>query len=36
VGASEEELDDIVTGLIRLGVRDVLALRGDPPEGEPD
>ncbi|GAB2976377.1 hypothetical protein GCM10027212_14340 [Actinotalea caeni] len=36
MGASEEELDDIVTGLIRLGVRDVLALRGDPPEGEPD
>ncbi len=36
VGASEAELDDIVTGLVRIGVRDVLALRGDPPEGEPD
>lgn len=36
VGASEADLDEIVTDLIRIGVRDFLALRGDPPEGEPD
>lgn len=36
VGSSEEHLDELVTGLVRLGVRDFLALRGDPPEGEPD
>lgn len=36
VGASEQQLDDVVTELLRIGVRDFLALRGDPPEGEPD
>lgn len=36
VGASESELEEVVRGLLDLGVRDVLALRGDPPEGEPD
>lgn len=36
VGASEADLDTIVTDLLRIGVRDFLALRGDPPEGEPD
>lgn len=36
VGASEIDLDEVVTGLIKIGVRDFLALRGDPPEGEPD
>lgn len=36
VGASEADLDEVVTSLIRIGVRDFLALRGDPPEGEPD
>jgi len=36
VGASEADLDDIVTGLLEMGVRDFLALRGDPPEGETD
>lgn len=36
VGASEDHLDEVVTGLIRIGVRDFLALRGDPPDGEPD
>src|SRR5690606_27500747 len=36
VGASEEDLDGVVRRLLDIGVRDVLALRGDPPEGEPD
>lgn len=36
VGASEEQLDAVVTELLRIGVRDFLALRGDPPAGEPD
>ena len=36
VGASETDLDAVVTGLLEIGVRDFLALRGDPPEGEPD
>jgi methylenetetrahydrofolate reductase (NADPH) len=36
VGASEADLDDVVAGLLQIGVRDFLALRGDPPEGEPD
>lgn len=36
VGAAEDHLDEFVTGLIRIGVRDFLALRGDPPEGQPD
>lgn len=36
VGASADDLDGLVTGLLRLGVRDILALRGDPPEGESD
>ncbi|MFW9792616.1 methylenetetrahydrofolate reductase, partial [Brucella melitensis] len=36
VGASEEQLDAVVTELFRIGVRDFLALRGDPPAGEPD
>ncbi|WP_241680837.1 methylenetetrahydrofolate reductase [Pseudactinotalea suaedae] len=36
VGASEADLEEVVTGLIAIGVRDFLALRGDPPEGEPD
>lgn len=36
VGASEHDLDGVVTGLLEIGVRDFLALRGDPPEGEPE
>ncbi|MFV0426450.1 MAG: methylenetetrahydrofolate reductase [Beutenbergiaceae bacterium] len=36
VGASEADLDELVSGLLRRGIRDILALRGDPPEGEPD
>lgn len=36
VGASEEDLDAVVAHLLDIGVRDFLALRGDPPEGEPD
>lgn len=36
VGASEEDLGEVVGDLLAEGVRDFLALRGDPPEGEPD
>jgi len=34
VGATREELADRVRGLLDAGVRDFLALRGDPPAGE--
>lgn len=36
VGASAEDLGQYVGSLLDRGVRDFLALRGDPPEGEPD
>lgn len=36
VGASERDLDEVVADLLAIGVRDFLALRGDPPDGEPD
>ncbi|MFV0252577.1 MAG: methylenetetrahydrofolate reductase [Beutenbergiaceae bacterium] len=36
VGASAAQIDELVTGLLRTGIRDILALRGDPPAGEPD
>lgn len=36
VGASEEDLAEVVSGLLDEGVRDFLALRGDPPEGHAD
>lgn len=36
VGASEEDLGEVVGDLLDGGVRDFLALRGDPPEGQPD
>ena len=32
VGASREEIDDIARDYWRLGVRNIVALRGDPPE----
>lgn len=36
VGASAEDLGDYVGSLLQRGVRDFLALRGDPPTGESD
>lgn len=36
VGASQEELRGVITDLLDEGVRDFLALRGDPPAGEAD
>ncbi len=36
VGASAEDLGGYVSSLMDAGVRDFLALRGDPPAGEPD
>ncbi|QOR71064.1 methylenetetrahydrofolate reductase [Ruania alkalisoli] len=36
VGASAEDLSEYVATLLEAGVRDFLALRGDPPAGEPD
>lgn len=36
VGATREELCDILDGLAEAGVENVLALRGDPPRGETD
>lgn len=36
VGASEQELAEVINTLLDSGVRDFLALRGDPPEGQPD
>lgn len=36
VGASEEDLSEYVSSLLEAGVRDFLALRGDPPAGQPD
>ncbi|MGC0252075.1 methylenetetrahydrofolate reductase [Pseudactinotalea sp. Z1748] len=36
VGASEEELRGVIEDLLDEGVRDFLALRGDPPAGQPD
>ncbi|WP_448070519.1 methylenetetrahydrofolate reductase [Georgenia yuyongxinii] len=35
VGADREQLAARVRGLLRAGVRDFLALRGDPPDGQP-
>ena len=34
VGATREEIDDIARGYWDAGVRHIVALRGDPPEGE--
>src|SRR5699024_3817779 len=36
VGASAEDLGEYIGTLLERGVRDFLALRGDPPAGEPD
>ncbi len=36
VGASEAELRGVINDLLDEGVRDFLALRGDPPAGQPD
>ena len=36
VGASETELRGVINDLLDEGVRDFLALRGDPPAGQPD
>jgi methylenetetrahydrofolate reductase (NADPH) len=36
VGATSEELSEILEGLQRAGIDNVLALRGDPPKGETD
>lgn len=36
VGASAEDLGGYVRSLLERGVRDFLALRGDPPAGQPD
>lgn len=36
VGASAEDLGEYICSLLDRGVRDFLALRGDPPAGEPD
>ncbi|MET0436833.1 MAG: methylenetetrahydrofolate reductase [NAD(P)H] [Devosia sp.] len=33
VGASKEEIDDVVRGFADVGVKSIVALRGDPPEG---
>lgn len=33
VGASKGEIDDVVRGFADAGVRNIVALRGDPPEG---
>jgi methylenetetrahydrofolate reductase (NADPH) len=34
VGATREQLDQIVDGIAQAGIENVLALRGDPPRGE--
>lgn len=36
VGASEQSLRSFLDGLCEAGVHNVLALRGDPPQGQPD
>ncbi|UFU06847.1 methylenetetrahydrofolate reductase [Ruania halotolerans] len=36
VGACEDDLAEYVSSLLQAGVRDFLALRGDPPAGQPD
>ncbi|NLI05152.1 MAG: methylenetetrahydrofolate reductase [Actinomycetaceae bacterium] len=36
VGSPREELDQIIRDYLRVGVRTFLALRGDPPEDQPD
>ncbi len=36
VGASRRDIDDVVDGYHAAGVRHIVALRGDPPEGEAD
>ncbi|TDE94842.1 methylenetetrahydrofolate reductase [Occultella glacieicola] len=36
VGASEADLTEYIDGLLEAGVRDFLALRGDPPAGQDD
>ncbi|KFL29011.1 5,10-methylenetetrahydrofolate reductase [Devosia riboflavina] len=33
VGASKGEIDDVVRGFAEVGVKSIVALRGDPPEG---
>ena len=33
VGASRSEIDEVVTGYLDIGVRHIVALRGDPPGG---
>ena len=34
VGASRRELDDILSRIVDSGIRNIVALRGDPPKGE--
>ncbi len=34
VGSTREELEEILDGMERVGIENVLALRGDPPKGE--
>jgi methylenetetrahydrofolate reductase (NADPH) len=36
VGASREDVSDVVEGFLDAGVRSILALRGDPPKDQPD
>ncbi len=36
VGSSRQELRDIITGYYDEGFRNIMALRGDPPRGQPD
>jgi methylenetetrahydrofolate reductase (NADPH) len=33
VGASKGEIDDVIRGFAEVGVKNIVALRGDPPEG---